>query len=246
MVSQPASIFNWNHASECFLMTTTTQKGMTPMGWTTCQEAPSDMDAWMKKELGWTAQDGSQKNTVLDTAVVALTELYAAVETRHADGRREVWAAVFQIKFMRRSDDGRSRNFDGCKFGYKDQSEHMGPGQTRCPTRILDLLTPTDHEYAVQWRNSCRTYHERQKLNKLENDEIIRFAEPLRFRNIDEPYDTFRIAKKGNSVKFVALDTQYGHSAFHCSIPGYKDRQFERIAPDAVIKVDPGAAPRLI
>jgi hypothetical protein len=215
------------------------------MGWTTCQDAPSDMHAWMTKELGWTASDGSKKNTVLDTAVVALTEVYAAVETRHADGTREVWAAVFQVKFMRRSDDGRSRNFDGSKFGYKDQSEHMGPRQTRCPTRILDLLTPTDHEYAIEWRNSCRAYHERQQLNKLENDEIIRFAEPLRFRHMDDAYDTFRIVKKGNSVKFVALDTQDGHSAFHCSITGYKDRAFEKITRDAVIKIEAGAVPGL-
>jgi len=45
---------------------------------------------------------------------------------------------------------------NGCNFGYKDITESMGPGFYDCPTSILDLLSPTDNEYAIEWRNKCR------------------------------------------------------------------------------------------
>jgi hypothetical protein len=35
-------------------------------------------------------------------------------------------------------------------------TEDMGPAEDECPARILKLLTPTENEYASQWRERCR------------------------------------------------------------------------------------------
>lgn len=48
-------------------------------------------------------------------------------------------------------------------FGYKAISETCGPGNYDCPKGILDLLTPTDSEWANAWRQKCR---ERLKAKK--------------------------------------------------------------------------------
>jgi hypothetical protein len=73
---------------------------------------------------------------------------YAAIESIK-DGKREVFAAVCLVRHNPRSTDGHV-------FGYKEMTEHYGPNESECPEAILDLLTPIEHEYAVQWRERCR------------------------------------------------------------------------------------------
>jgi len=41
-------------------------------------------------------------------------------------------------------------------LGYAPIAESMGPRVFNCPARILDLLTPTSHPYALAWRWACR------------------------------------------------------------------------------------------
>lgn len=45
-------------------------------------------------------------------------------------------------------------------FGYKVMDEEMGPSESRCPARILDLLSPVSAlrypKYAEMWRQRCR------------------------------------------------------------------------------------------
>jgi hypothetical protein len=75
---------------------------------------------------------------------------YAAVETVQKEtGKREVWAAVFKTY-------GQDRKDPYFNFGYKGMDESMGPCYYDCPASILDLLTPTDSEYANNWREKCR------------------------------------------------------------------------------------------
>lgn len=75
---------------------------------------------------------------------------------------REIWAAIFLT-----STDMK----DYFNFNYKDMDETCGPCECDCPKGILDLLTPTEHEYANEWRNRCRAKLEQKKkgnpLNKL-------------------------------------------------------------------------------
>lgn len=115
------------------------------MGWLFYAK-PRDVKAELNSQLTWGAR------TVLDSAIVAAREYYAAVEHVRPDGTREVWCAVFLLRFTPQARDG-------CTFGYKDMTEHMGPVVARCPERILSLLTETDNQHAVRWRERCREYH---------------------------------------------------------------------------------------
>lgn len=119
------------------------------MGWTFYRK-PQDVKADLDQGLTWTNETGARR--VLDSAIVAAREYYAAVEHLHPDGTREVWAATFMLSFVPKAKDG-------CTFGYKDMTEHMGPHMWRCPERILALLTETDNAYANRWRERCREYH---------------------------------------------------------------------------------------
>lgn len=123
------------------------------MGWT-FQEKPRDVKGYLDRSLTWDNETGARR--VLDSAIVAAREYYAAVEWIKPDGTREVWCAVFMLQFVPMAQDGMT-------FGYKDMDESMGPRIARCPERILDLLTETDSEWANAWRQRCREYHAARK-----------------------------------------------------------------------------------
>lgn len=50
---------------------------------------------------------------------------------------------------------GTNRRDPYFNFGYKAMSETCGPCYYDCPKSILDLLTPTDSEWANKWRQKC-------------------------------------------------------------------------------------------
>lgn len=136
---------------------------------------------------------------VLDYAQVALSEVYLAVETI-ATG--EVWAGVTLVH--------RSRSGE---VTYKDMSESMGPYYFRCPARILDRLTPTTHEAAIEWRAKCRArLAERASRPKVTAGSRVRFAEPIKFSNGTE-HDLFEFVK-GSTFRAVmpwgTSTTRYG------------------------------------
>lgn len=62
-------------------------------------------------------------------------------------GQREVFGIVCLTRHVKD---------DYFNFGYKDMTEEMGPCEDDCPERILNLLTPTDSEWALAWRERCR------------------------------------------------------------------------------------------
>lgn len=62
----------------------------------------------------------------------------------------------------------------------KEIDEGMGPNETACPITILNMLDPPTNEYAREWRDRCRAYHERQS-QKAEIGDTIRFTEPISF-----------------------------------------------------------------
>ncbi len=65
-------------------------------------------------------------------------------------------------------------------FSYKDMSEDMGPGYSDCPASILKLLSPTDNEWANEWRKACWETIEKKKrpdaLKNLPVGSVIRFT----------------------------------------------------------------------
>ena len=79
--------------------------------------------------------------------------------------------------------------------------ETCGPYNCDCPKAILDLLTPTDSEWANKWRQACReTLANKAKpnaLNKLPIGTVIKFI---------APYDMGQY-KKGDEIiiSFLAM-----------------------------------------
>ena len=115
------------------------------------------------------------RSTVLRSALVRMRTYYAAVEQARPDRPREVFAAVCLVRYN-------PRDAEGYVFGYKDMTEHMGPTEAECPAAILDLLTPTEAEYAVAWRRRCRdALAIRATRPRLRNGWTLVFDEPIRF-----------------------------------------------------------------
>lgn len=83
---------------------------------------------------------------------------------------RETWAAVF----LTRTD---SRNY--YNFYYKYMDETVGPSQAECPQSILKLLSPTDSQWANEWRERCRENAKKKKspdvLKNLPIGAVIRY-----------------------------------------------------------------------
>jgi len=118
---------------------------------------------------------------VLRSALVKMRVYYAAVEqVVAATDKREVWGAVSLV-------DYNPRDREGYICGYKDMSEPMGPCECDCPDAILDLLTPTDHQYAEEWRARCRNNAAERRARGAKPTpragQTIIFDTPLSFSN---------------------------------------------------------------
>lgn len=85
------------------------------------------------------------KTKIIKSAMVGAT-YYAAAESTKEDGSKEVWAIVCLTE-----NDSRKG-----EFSYKDMDESAGPCDSKCPAGILNLLSPTDDKYALEWRERCR------------------------------------------------------------------------------------------
>ncbi len=87
------------------------------------------------------------------------------------ENKRTVWAVVFLTSVNSK---------DYFNFAYKDLSEDMGPIADRCPTSILNLLSPTDNKQAIAWRERCQKNNEKKKnpqsLSNLPIGTVIRFT----------------------------------------------------------------------
>lgn len=116
------------------------------MGWThTNRPSYQTPTEFIKEHFSWDSE--KSVNKVIETSV-KLTEAYAAVERiDKATGNRSVWALVLLLHHMPKS---------YYNFGYKEMDETSGPYSFNCPAKILDLLSPTDNEYASKWRAQCR------------------------------------------------------------------------------------------
>lgn len=132
------------------------------------------------------------KYEVLKSRMVGST-YYAAVKmTRYATEtepeKTQVIAAIVLTSVS---------NKDYFNFSYKDMDETVGPYNYDCPKSILDLLTPTDSEWANNWRKQCYENIAAKKnhdgLNKLPIGSVI---------EVTMPVDTLYY-KKGDIVKIT-------------------------------------------
>lgn len=157
------------------------------MGWTGYhathyKNGKVDRKAECDALLNW--GDDCREVAVLKSAMVGST-YYAAVRCTK-DGDSRVGAVVCLTS---------TNSKDYFNFSYKDMDETMGPCRYDCPKGILDLLTPTDNEWANDWRKRCREKLEQKKnpnaLNKLPVGTIVQ---------VTMPFDTHYF-KKGEVVK---------------------------------------------
>jgi hypothetical protein len=111
------------------------------MGWL-YQRRPANVKQFIKDTYEKKFSDGSRtKFTVLDIAMKNFGKVaYIAIRNEET---KEVSAVVWLLDYTRG------------QMGYKDIDENMGPCECDCPERILKLLTPTDYEYARNWRQRC-------------------------------------------------------------------------------------------
>ena len=103
------------------------------------------------------------------------------------------YAAVKRTKFATETEPELSQVFaaicltstnmkDYYNFAYKDMDKTCGPYQCDCPKGILDLLTPTENEYANEWRRICyeniAKKKEKNSFGKLPVGTIIKVIMP--------------------------------------------------------------------
>jgi hypothetical protein len=60
--------------------------------------------------------------------------------------------------------------------------ETMGPNGYNAPARVLDKLTPTDSQFANEWREVCR---ERIAIGNPKPGDLVRFEREWSFANGD-------------------------------------------------------------
>lgn len=167
----------------------------------------------------WFKSTWSERVEVLDIAIVKMRTLYAAC--RYKDSGK-VFAAVFLL--------GYAPN-DHYNFGYKDMDETVGPYESECPESILKLLTPTDSEYAIKWRERCwAKVHARKARPKYENGMVVKFKQPITFTN-GYTGDIFKLLKEGRKEVFAAL-----HGGRY-TMTKWKDREHEIITPEEAQRI---------
>ena len=81
---------------------------------------------------------------------------------------------VFAVVFLTAVDSK-----DYFNFSYKEMDESMGPCYYDCPKSILDALSPTESEWAIEWRKKCweklTKDKEKRSLSTLPVGSKIRF-----------------------------------------------------------------------
>lgn len=141
------------------------------MGWTqyhaTHYNSKGQVDRKAEMDALHTFESGNVKSSVVKSCMVG--RIYYAAVSYTEENETKVYAAVAITSGKIRGEN------PWFNFGYKAMSEDCGPYYYDCPKTILDLLTPTDNENAVSWREECRKRLAKPKLSDLPVGTIIKF-----------------------------------------------------------------------
>lgn len=182
-----------------------------------------DRKAEMDSKYNW--EDESRKVEVLKSSMVGST-YYAAVKSfNKTNGYECVTAAVCLT----------STNSKDCfNFAYKDMDETCGPYKYDCPKAILDILTPTENEYALEWRKQCYEQLAKKKnpnaLNKLPVGTEIKVVMPFD-TNYFKAGQEVRLQKqtKWGSNRTEWLTASYPHIRFTSRLMKALEENYEII-----------------
>ena len=119
------------------------------MGWTSYSASHYDKRGNVDRKAECDSMFGKESK-VLKSRMVGST-YYAAVQDTKTN---EVWGAVFLTQTAKNVWDN---------FAYKDMDETVGPCECQCPMSIIKLLSPTDNEWANQWRQRCIEHNKEEK-----------------------------------------------------------------------------------
>jgi len=110
------------------------------MGWTLIEYRPpgESHESFFARELL-----GPGQEIIAAAHVAGIGGTFYAAVREEVSG--EVWALVVLTS-------GRS----GSRFGWKEMQEFQGPPPCDCPAHVLDVLSPTTNEHALEWRSRCR------------------------------------------------------------------------------------------
>lgn len=162
------------------------------MGWTTYHRPKGETDReHFQREL--LAPHGDE---IVECATVH-NVFYAAVRTATTG---QVWAMVVLMQRTR----GRAN------FGCKPMDETVGPIAYDAPATVLDALTPTDNEYAREWRQQCRDIlaqraDARQRQRTVTAGVVIQTAVPLRFGNGLDASRFECVGRSGRTLRWQAI-----------------------------------------
>lgn len=118
-------------------------------------------------------------------------------------------------------------SFSSYDFEWKEMQETMMPYKFDCPKKILDMLTPTDNEYANDWRQRCldAKAKTRQKFN---DGDIIQFDDTISFTNGYES-DKFVLCVNGRKTTFSKYYEGSEHRVSAFRITKWKQKEFKVI-----------------
>lgn len=161
------------------------------MGWTCHYTPPRDERAEIEKLVTFENEDRAMRpvfTTRKGSVWYLAVEVTPKTDTTDSYGYeadalgRYVFAAVILT----------SRN--NGEWCYKDMEESMGPCEAQAPQKLLDMLSPTTKEYALSWRERCKS-NAALTGRKIAHGDTIQLAEPLTFSDGIER-DTFIVKKE--------------------------------------------------
>jgi hypothetical protein len=130
------------------------------MGWTGIYEKPKSLKEFFFQECN------TSKIEPVDCRVVGTT-IYGACRIRATN---EIFGLVVLTSKTKK------------EFLYSEQQEDHVPCYYDCPEAILKLLSPTDNEWSLKWRNKCRENAKKKKSISSKNV-LIEVETPIKFNN---------------------------------------------------------------
>ncbi|MBA3897834.1 MAG: hypothetical protein H0X36_12030 [Sphingomonadaceae bacterium] len=150
--------------------------------------AKAYLDAQLTYER--TDETGTHGMRVLASSCLRNKVYYAAAQP-YGGNDTAVFAVICLVRWN-------PRDKEGMVFGYKDMTEHAGPCEAECPERILALLGPTDHEYAIDWRRRC-VESRRRRRRPIASGTRIQLADEMTFTDGHKGRD-FVVVKRGRQT----------------------------------------------
>lgn len=181
------------------------------MGWTTLPVEFSGRDAkkvkeFFEKEFTSTTV-GGHNITVLYQHIRGRV-LYQALEYKKDD---DVYVMANIVLF----------SITKGELSFKDMLESAGPNKSQANRTLLNLLTPTDSKYAIDWRKRCED-NLATKPRKYEDGDIIEFAKDIYF-NGGLTLRRFILRKKPTAKGGFVIRFEHPEYDYEFNIRGWKN-----------------------